>query len=396
MKSSQSKIRNLVSVSITLLIVLMLVFSGPASAVKIEMSAPSGDYYTGDTVTFTVDVIFQTNDLIPIESINVTALPKGDLTFSPDGTIINGSADYTVTRKTYTADYREGYGYGYDFGYGYGYDFGYGYGYGYDPSVTGPSKLTYEIKISGLSVDVYKDTASIKVMTGDSNKPAFSANQNYEFNIIPQPSSKKRGGAGVSRTQTQKLVNGIATFSGEVGRFISSIKISGATGSTKVGLSSSNPTTVNINKHVFQYISIDAGENSGREGTITFKINTASLTSAGIAHNNVAMYRFSNNKWNELPTQWLKTAGSYEEYSVELPGFSYFAIAEKGAESVEPPTAVTTKTPVPTTGEPGEVSETETTAIPTATKKKGIPGFEAVMFTSGLLTVAYILRRKRG
>jgi hypothetical protein len=125
-----TKKKGIISVSLTLFIILMLVFSGPASAVRIQMESPSGNYYSGKTVTFTVDVEFQTDDLIPISTINVTNLPKGDLSFSADGTQLSGSDDYDVTLTENTAAYRQGYGYGYDYGYGYGYHFGYGYGYG--------------------------------------------------------------------------------------------------------------------------------------------------------------------------------------------------------------------------------------------------------------------------
>ena len=195
------KKKGIISVSLTLFIISMLVFSGPASAVWIQMESPSGNTYSGETVTFKVHVVFQTYDLIPISTINVTNLPKGDLSFSADGTQLSGSDDYDVTLTENTATYQQGYGYygygydyygygydyygyGYDY-YGYGYDY-YGYGYGYDSTINGPSKLTYEIKINNLPVGAYDQKALIEVIT-DLNQHIFSETKDYKFNVIPEP-----------------------------------------------------------------------------------------------------------------------------------------------------------------------------------------------------------------
>jgi PGF-pre-PGF domain-containing protein len=380
-----TKKKGIISVSLTLFIILMLVFSGPASAVRIQMESPSGNYYSGKTVTFTVDVEFQTDDLIPISTINVSNLPKGDLSFSADGTQLSGSDDYDVTLTENTAAYRQGYGYGYDYGYGYGYNFGYGYGYGYDSSAGVPSKLTYEIKISNLPINTYNREATIEVIT-ESNQHVFSATQDYKFNVIRKPSGGSSGG-GVSNqyTQTQTMRNGVASFWGNIGETIPSIEIPGATGSITVEELSSNPTNVNVNKHAFFYLDINTGENANKGGTITFKVSTTSLADAGIDRNNIALYRFNNGNWEELATQWSKTVDGYEEYTAQTPGFSAFLIAEKGVAPTI--TATPTLTPAPTEG----IEE----PTPTSTKK-GIPGFEAFGLITGVLTAAYIIMRKRG
>jgi hypothetical protein len=381
-----TKKKGIISVSLTLFIILMLVFSGPASAVRIQMESPSGNYYSGKTVTFTVDVEFQTDDLIPISTINVTNLPKGDLSFSADGTQLSGSDDYDVTLTENTAAYRQGYGYGYDYGYGYGYHFGYGYGYGYDSSAGVPSKLTYEIKISNLPVSTYDQKARIEVITG-LDQHIFSATQDYKFNVIRKPSSGG-GGGGVSNqyTQTQTMRNGVASFWGNIGGTIPSIEIPGATGSITVEELSSNPTNVNVNKHAFFYLDINTGENANKAATITFKVSTTSLDDAGIDRNNIALYRFNNGNWEELATQWSETVDGYEEYTAQTPGFSSFLIAEKGVA----PTITATPTPTPATTEGIEEP------TPTPTKDKGIPGFEAFGLITGVLTAAYIIMRKRG
>ena len=212
--------RSLVNISTTLIIVLILIFTGPASAVKIKMSTPSGQYYDDQTVDFTVEIQFKTNDLIPIQNINITGLPKGDLSFRPDGTIISGDTGYDVTRIS-SAFYGYGYGYGYDqnpgLGYGYGYNFdsgynfgyeygyGYGYGYGYENGNLA-SELIYEIKIGDLESDTYSGTAEISVETGNSDKPSFSASQSYSFDIISREKESEREREKSSSSNRNKLI----------------------------------------------------------------------------------------------------------------------------------------------------------------------------------------------
>ncbi|KAF5421805.1 MAG: hypothetical protein C5S45_03190 [Candidatus Methanocomedens sp.] len=390
-----TKKKGIISVSLTLFIILMLVFSGPASAVRIQMESPSGNIYLGETVTFKVHVEFQTHDLIPISTINITNLPKGDLSFSADGTKLSGSDDYNVTLTNNAAAYQGGYyGYGYDYdnnswhnfrlGYGYGYD--YGYGYGYDSTVSAPSKLTYEIKIQNLKDKTYSKKAHIEVIT-KFDQHVFSETQDYKFKVI-RKSSGGGGSRGVANqfTQTQIFKIGVANFYGDAGKVVPSIKIPGATGSITVKKLTSNPTNVNTGKHVFFYLDIDAGENANKAATITFRLSETSLADAGIDLNNIALYRFNKGNWEELATQWSKTVDGYEEYKAETPGFSSFLIAEKGVA----PTITATPTPTPATTEGIEEP------TPTSTKDKGIPGFEAFGLITGVLTAAYIIMRKRG
>ncbi|NOR47641.1 MAG: PGF-pre-PGF domain-containing protein [Methanosarcinaceae archaeon] len=394
-----TKKKGIISVSLTLFIILMLVFSGPASAVRIQMESPSGNYNLGDPVTFKVHVEFQTHDLIPISTINVTNLPKGDLSFSADGTQLSGSDDYDVTLTENTAAYQRGYGYGYGYGYdyddnswhnfrlgyGYGYGYDYGYGYGYDSTVSGPSKLTYEIKIHNLKDKTYSKKATIEVKT-KLDQHVFSATQDYKFKVI-RKSSGGGGGRGVANqfTQTQIFKIGVANFYGDAGKIVPSIKIPGATGSITVKKLTSNPTNVNTGKHVFFYLDINAGDNANKAATITFRLSKDSINEADIDPNTIALYRFNNGNWEELETQWSQTVDGYEEYTAQTPGFSAFLVSEKGA--VPTVTATPTLTPAPTE----EIEE----PTPTSTKK-GIPGFEAFGLITGVLMAAYIIMRKRG
>jgi len=339
---SKSIRRDFVSISITLLIVLMLIISGPASAVHIKMKPPS-DHAVGEAVTFTIDIRLLGSDFINIQNINVTNLPLGNISFYPDGTMISGDSGYTITRigSTY---YGYGYGYGYDEnpGYGYGYDFGYGYGYGYGyeygHSVDGPrSSLKYYINISGLPVGTYtsKDVQIDVFVAGNPDKPAFSVVENYNFRIKTKPTitSKNSGGTEISESlmQTHMLFNGIAIFWDNIARFILSTEIPVATDSVSVELLNTNPTNMGFDGFVFQYIDINAGPNSDRPGTINFRVSTDSLNDADLNPDDVALYRFKNGQWTELHSEWVRNHDDYEEYWASTLGFSSFMIAEKKA-----------------------------------------------------------------
>lgn len=385
-----TKKRGIISVALTLFIILMLIFSGPASAVQIQMD-PVADVYSGKPVIFKVHVEFQTDDInVPIRTINVTGLPEGDLSFSKHGIQLSGSDNYDVALIQNTATYGYGYGYGYD--YGNGYDFGYGYGYGYNSAASGLSKLTYEIKISNLPISTYDSEATIKVIT-ESDQHIFSATHSYLFKV------KSSGGGGSSggsyqNAQTQTMRNGAASFWGTIGNIIPSIEIPGANGSITVEHLSSNPTSVNFGEHVFFYLDIDAEDNSNKAGTINFKVSATSLANAGIDRNNIAFYRFNNGNWEELPTQWLKTVDGYEVYAAQTSGFSAFLISEKGVTPIVTATMTPTSTPTSTPAE-GPADGIEEPA-PDPTKKKGIPGFGAVALMTGVLMAAHIIMRKRG
>ncbi len=140
------------STLITLLIVAMLIISGPAEAVRVMIYANDlNNRQVGETGFFYINVTIGANERIPITNLSVEGLPA--IPGSPGGKLVfnisdfNTLGDYRIkdnynisllSRNGWVGGY--GYGYGYAnnhetapyYGYGYGYQFlGYGYGYGY-------------------------------------------------------------------------------------------------------------------------------------------------------------------------------------------------------------------------------------------------------------------------
>ncbi|MDD4749653.1 MAG: hypothetical protein PHD26_06965, partial [Methanosarcinaceae archaeon] len=132
--------RRFASAGITLAIVLMLLLSGPAGAVKLHIDLDEAEVEQGDSLKFTVTSEIESRDsYVPIENYSVKISNREKsffIDFDQHGKPIGDNSDIiSVNPVSNNNDNGYGYGYGnrygYDhIGYGYGYNFGYGYGYG--------------------------------------------------------------------------------------------------------------------------------------------------------------------------------------------------------------------------------------------------------------------------
>lgn len=62
---------------------------------------------------------------------------------------------------------------------------------------------------------------------------------------------------------------------------------------------------------------------------IDFKVTKVWLSENGLGKTDLAMHRYADGKWNELKTTVGEDDGTYQYYSAETPGFSYFVIGQK-------------------------------------------------------------------
>ena len=94
--------------------------------------------------------------------------------------------------------------------------------------------------------------------------------------------------------------------------------------------------------------------------TVSFKVAKTWLSENGVGASNVVLLRLVDGTWTELATTQGADDGTYVRYTATTPGFSYFAIAEKGAATgatsapvAEPvPTGAATTEPTPTEAAP--------------------------------------------
>jgi len=151
-----------VLLSIAIVSLLIVLSPRPAEAVSVRLTATPTSVVQGGSITFTGIVSIHSQELIPIQSVELRIfLDAGcntELTYVP----FNSPRSMTLASVAPLGSpyYGYGYGYGYDegtgyghwFGYGYGYGpygygpYGYGYGYGYSASYS--AVLTYTVTLS--------------------------------------------------------------------------------------------------------------------------------------------------------------------------------------------------------------------------------------------------------
>ncbi len=142
-----------ISIVLTLLIITLLILSGPAAAVSINVSSLPTKVKQGNSLSFTLDTNINSGEKIPIYNISINVMNStgnsvGNYTFSPDGkNLTSGITVSLITSAPFGYGYRYGYGYAVPLGYK-NYTFGYGYGYGYG---TSSSKFEYNITITDFS-----------------------------------------------------------------------------------------------------------------------------------------------------------------------------------------------------------------------------------------------------
>ncbi len=200
MIKSQNKNRrtHAASVVITLGVILMLVFSGPSSAVMVELTMDGMDgIEVGQEGFFYFNVTIGGNERIPIADFSIEGLPSiegspdGELTFalSDVGTTVGGATTIgnyqieLVEIQGWTGGsdggtaYEYNYGYAPYAGYGYGYTFdGYGYGYGYESASEDQyTTLAYKITVDTTGADAVMYDVAGTVNTGASDMPYFAA-----------------------------------------------------------------------------------------------------------------------------------------------------------------------------------------------------------------------------
>jgi hypothetical protein len=183
-KSKIGKNGKYVSIGLTFAIVIMMVLSGPVSAVSLGITDLDGTSHTkGDSVTFNVTATIEDTDShVPIDnlSLKITGATSKEVVFSTDGTILSGDAGIKVVAVSVPypidgSDHGYGYGYGYD-SFGYGHSFGYGYGYGYDNSAGGQDlvyQYTVTLHTSTFNTGVHEAVLSLN--TGNEAKPSFGS-----------------------------------------------------------------------------------------------------------------------------------------------------------------------------------------------------------------------------
>ena len=165
----------------------------------------------------------------------------------------------------------------------------------------------------------------------------------------------------------------------------------------------SNPYTDSASDKIYQYLNIkksNIADSDASTITISFRVPKSWLTSNGVNEDDIVLYRYSDGKWNEIPTTKKGADGDYVTYDAVTPGFSVFAVGVKAGAA---PAAQPIPEPVPTTPEPVPAAPSAPSApvAPTAPvmEEKGLGsaamGWIAVLVIVAVAAVGYFMWQRR-
>lgn len=214
------------------------------------------------------------------------------------------------------------------------------------------------------------------------------------------------GGSGTPQTTTKtieyaSIVAGKLKVIQNIGGGLKSISFklkSSVTAATmEVATSATKPSTVPSapNSKVARFFEIKTtsikNENID-EATITFEVDKAWMDSNNIKDNEIALYRYDNNKWEKfLATKApVQSATNKVTYRSNVPGFSVWAIAF--AEAAPTPGAGEEEDG---TGETGEAGEEEPTPEVSKPSKAGTIVLWVVIIIIVVGAIAYYLMKKK-
>lgn len=133
---------------------------------------------------------------------------------------------------------------------------------------------------------------------------------------------------------------------------------------------------------VYQYITAElSGMTADQisEAEFAFRVPAAWLRMEGIGPSNVALWRFHDGVWQELPTSFISEEGGWVSFTATTPGFSIFAIATGDGQKMVVPTEPTA--PVGYAGTEGtegtETAEENVSVVSEPSITVAIPGERA-------------------
>ncbi|MBS3149880.1 PGF-pre-PGF domain-containing protein, partial [Candidatus Woesearchaeota archaeon] len=175
------------------------------------------------------------------------------------------------------------------------------------------------------------------------------------------------------------------------------IKAAVTAASMEVSTSATKPSTVSStpNSKVARYFEVkttNIDNNNIQEATINFEVDKAWMESNSIKDNEIALYRYADNKWEKFVATKSPAQGSTSKitYRANVPGFSVWAIAF--SEAAAPSTGETGETGG--TGEGGTGTE-PTTEEETKPNKAGTIILWIVIIVIVVGAIAYYLMRKK-
>lgn len=140
----------ILSFLITALVLFLLILSGPASALTLNLTSNISNVQKGLNVEFTADIDIDSGEILDIDYILLEFSGPDNILckFDANGAVISGCSGITISKTSSPT-----------FGYGYGYNFGYSYGYT-------NGKLAYKIILDTANYQTGTYTSILTVSSG--------------------------------------------------------------------------------------------------------------------------------------------------------------------------------------------------------------------------------------
>ncbi len=185
-KEKKEKRPLLISALITFIILVMLIFSGPATALSVLIQGLMSSYTQDSIVKFNVTINISDPDrFVPARYIyvNLTGPLNVSRTFDLKGKPLSGDELIRITPISIPLKSQYGYGYGYAMYKDFGYNFGYGYGYGTGPGII---HYSYNVSINSSTLPTGNYSVIANLKTNNTIKPIRSVfNSDYDsFQVI--------------------------------------------------------------------------------------------------------------------------------------------------------------------------------------------------------------------
>lgn len=131
------------------------------------------------------------------------------------------------------------------------------------------------------------------------------------------------------------------------------------------------------------------------KAVIDFKVEKKWLADNGLSKERVALQRFADGKWNELPTTVGADDGTYVHYKAETPGFSYFVIGEKKSAVVAPVAPAEEASETVPSEAPVEEAPVEEVAMASKKPVKVLPVVAVLLVIAAIVVILVVLKRKK-
>ena len=181
--------RHLFSGIFAILVISMLLLSGPANAIQVSLITPDINVNTDTIKQITVKVDVDDGEFLPVISTDIDFTANSQTTTcSLDSNNVLTGCDFLSFVSRDIVDLVPGFGYGYDNSLGYfGYGYSSGFGYGYGAPSTGSIIYTFNVNASllpeyfiGQSVNVL---AEVKGGT-EGNEQVFTGSSSFQVNGV--------------------------------------------------------------------------------------------------------------------------------------------------------------------------------------------------------------------